>query len=72
MDPKRNNATTRRAVTKLLRGYFDNLRSRLAAGTGEFWGKVEQCLPQKSASESDLKAPSDCHAGAHTSIQDRR
>jgi len=72
MDPKRNNATTRKAVTELLTGYFDNLRSRLAAGTGEFWGKVEQCPPQKSASESDLKAPSDRHAGAHTSIQDRR
>lgn len=49
MDTKRDNAAARTAVTKLLRQYFDGLRARLAAGTSQFWGRIEQRLAQGSA-----------------------
>jgi len=39
MDTKRNDAAARTAVTRLLKQYFENLRTRLAAGTAQFWGQ---------------------------------
>ena len=57
MDTKRDNAAARTVVTRLLKQYFENLRTRLAAGTAQFWGRIEQRLVQKPAA-SDLEAPS--------------
>ena len=62
MDTKRDHAAARTAVTRLLKQYFENLRTRLAAGTAEFWGRIEQRLAQKSAAlvmqSSTRKKPS--------------
>jgi hypothetical protein len=57
MDTKRK-AIARMAVTELLRRFFGDLTTRLAAGTADFWSKVEQRLPIKSPDmESELTAP---------------
>jgi hypothetical protein len=56
MDTKRNDAAARTAVTRLLKQYFENLRTRLAAGTAQFWGRIEQRLAQKSAA-ADSEVP---------------
>ena len=58
MDTKRRDAAARMAVTKLLRRFSDNLTTRLAAGTPEFWNRVEQRLAQKTpASEDKSRQP---------------
>jgi hypothetical protein len=54
MDTKRDNAAARTAVTRLLRQYFENLTARLAAGTTQFWGRIEQRLGS-AASDPDPK-----------------
>jgi hypothetical protein len=64
MDTKRDNAAARTAVTRLLKQYFETLRTRLAAGTAELWTRIEQRLAQNSAaSDSDalrgVKQPPD-------------
>ena len=56
MDTKRDNAAARTAVTRLLKQYFETLRTRLAAGTAELWTRIEQRLAQNSAA-SDSDAP---------------
>lgn len=56
MDTKRDNAAARTAVTNLLKQYFETLRTRLAAGTAQFWGRIEQRLAQKSAA-SNFEVP---------------
>jgi hypothetical protein len=58
MDTKRDNAAARTAVTNLLKQYFETLSARLAAGTAQFWSRVEQRLAQTSAA-SDSRAPPD-------------
>ena len=58
MDTKRDNAAARTAVTNLLKQYFEALRTRLATGTTQFWGRIEQRLAQKSAA-SNSGAPPD-------------
>ncbi len=57
MDTKRNDAAARTAVTRLLKQYFENLRTRLAAGTAQFWGRIEQRLAQKSAAADTEVSP---------------
>ena len=52
MDTERDNAAARTAVTNLLKQYFEALRTRLATGTAQFWGRIEQRLAQKSAASS--------------------
>jgi len=52
MDTKRDNAAARTAVTNLLKQYFEALRTRLATGTAQCWGRIEQRLAQKSAASS--------------------
>jgi hypothetical protein len=52
MDTKRDNAAARTAVTNLLKQYFEALRTRLATGTTQFWGRIEQRLAQKSAASN--------------------
>ena len=52
MDTKRDNAAARTAVTNLLKQYFEALRTRLATGTAQFWGRIEQRLAQKSAASN--------------------
>jgi len=56
MDTKRDPAAARTAVTRLLKQYFETLRTRLAAGTSEVWTRIEQRLAQKSAT-SDAGVP---------------
>ena len=53
MDTKRKDAAARMAVTKLLRRFSDNLTTRLASGTPEFWNRVEQRLAQKTPASED-------------------
>ena len=55
MDTKRDPAAARTAVTRLLKQYFETLRTRLAAGTSEVWSRIEQRLAQTPpTSDSDL------------------
>ena len=55
MDPKR---TARERVADLLKRFFEGLTKQLASGTSEIWQKVEQRLPQKTASpEGDFQIP---------------
>ena len=54
MDTKRDPAAARTAVSRLLKQYFESLSTRLAAGTAEVWGRIEQRLAQTSASDAGL------------------
>ena len=57
MDTKRKEAAARMAVTKLLKRFSENLTTRLAAGTAEFWNSVEQRLAQKTPASEDNSRP---------------
>ena len=55
MDPKR---AARQKVTVLVKRFFEDLTSRLAAGTADLWHRVEQRLPHRSnPAEPDVIAP---------------
>ena len=45
---KHKTACARIAVTELQKRFFADLTTRLAAGTTDFWSKVEQRLPPSS------------------------
>ena len=57
MKGRKDAAALRRAVTERLQRFFADLTTRLAAGTGEIWRKVERRLGQPSASEREGTAP---------------
>ena len=60
MATKREDATRRLTISKILKRYFDDLTRRLAAGTAEFWSRIEQrqrLLQNPATSEPDLRVP---------------
>lgn len=59
MDAKREDAAARKAVTTLLRRYFEDLKTRVAAGTTEFWSRIEQRLMRTKAEPDSTTSASE-------------